>query len=201
MSSSERKEAIVREAIRLFSERGFRGTTTRELAAAVGVTEPVLYQHFATKRDLYTAIIDTKSREGHDKLGAELERYIEMNDDLGFFTRLGELAMDWYEGSPEFIRLLYFSALEGHELSEIAHERLATSFFEMIAGYIQRRIDAGALRQVDAKLAARSFVGMVAYYAIGTTIFRCPQTADRKVVISTMVSIFLDGMSARNVRE
>ena len=64
MSSEERRAAIVHAACRLFAERGFRGTTTRELAAAVGVTEPVLYEHFRTKRDLYSAIIGEKAKAG-----------------------------------------------------------------------------------------------------------------------------------------
>lgn len=58
LSSSARRAAILDEAVKLFSEKGFRGVTTRELAAAVGVTEPVLYQHFETKRDLYRALIE-----------------------------------------------------------------------------------------------------------------------------------------------
>jgi len=62
MRGEERHAAIVRCAIRLFAEKGFRGATTRELAASVGVTEPVLYQHFETKRDLYAAIIEAKAR-------------------------------------------------------------------------------------------------------------------------------------------
>ena len=60
MRGEERYAAIVRCAIRLFAEKGFRGATTRELASALGVTEPVLYRHFPTKRDLYNAIIEAK---------------------------------------------------------------------------------------------------------------------------------------------
>ena len=59
MTATERRAAIIQAAMKLFSERGFRGTTTREIASAVGVSEPVLYQHFPSKGDLYTAIIET----------------------------------------------------------------------------------------------------------------------------------------------
>ncbi len=64
MKSEERRAAIVRSAIHLFAEKGFRGTTTRELAAAAGITEPVLYQHFRAKSDLYSAIIEAKAGGG-----------------------------------------------------------------------------------------------------------------------------------------
>ena len=58
LSSQERRAGIISAAIRLFSEKGFRGATTRELASIVGVSEPVLYQHFSTKRDIYSAILE-----------------------------------------------------------------------------------------------------------------------------------------------
>ena len=48
MRSVERRAAIVRSASRLFAEKGFSGATTRELASALAVSEPVLYQHFRT---------------------------------------------------------------------------------------------------------------------------------------------------------
>ncbi|MFM9597624.1 TetR/AcrR family transcriptional regulator, partial [Streptomyces scabiei] len=64
LSRAERRAAIIEAAIELFSEKGFRGTTTRELAQAVGVSEPVLYQHFATKKELYIAILSEKAVAG-----------------------------------------------------------------------------------------------------------------------------------------
>ncbi len=48
LTGPQRRVAILNAAIDLFASRGFQGTTTREIAAAVGVTEPVLYQHFET---------------------------------------------------------------------------------------------------------------------------------------------------------
>src|SRR5436190_2837584 len=89
LTSEERKASIVEAAIRLFGEKGFRGTTTREIAAAVGVSEPILYEHFKTKSDLYAAIIDSSSQKGVDLLAALADRYSKIDDDEGFFTEFG----------------------------------------------------------------------------------------------------------------
>ena len=89
MTSEERRAAIIEAAARIFAEKGFRGTTTRELAAAVGVTEPVLYEHFRTKRDLYSAIIGEKAKEGMAILSALYETIRRAEDDVGFFNALG----------------------------------------------------------------------------------------------------------------
>ncbi|HEX7551437.1 MAG TPA: helix-turn-helix domain-containing protein, partial [Candidatus Methylomirabilis sp.] len=57
----ERRRQIIEAAATLFSRKGFRGTTTREIAGAVGVSEAMLFKHFATKEELYAAIIEAKS--------------------------------------------------------------------------------------------------------------------------------------------
>src|SRR5918997_402597 len=71
MAGEDRRRQIVDVAMRLFSERGFRGTTTKEIATAAGVSEAIIFRHFATKDELYTAIIDHKACSGEM---ADLER-------------------------------------------------------------------------------------------------------------------------------
>src|SRR5215208_8490986 len=64
MCADDRRRQIAEVAMRLFSERGFRGTTTKEIAQAAGVSEAIIFRHFATKEELYTAIIDYKGCGG-----------------------------------------------------------------------------------------------------------------------------------------
>ncbi len=64
MAGEQRRSQIVRVAMRLFSRRGFRGTTTKEIARAAGVSEAMVFRHFATKEELYSAIIDDKACAG-----------------------------------------------------------------------------------------------------------------------------------------
>jgi TetR/AcrR family transcriptional regulator len=58
LPAAERRQAIVDTALRVFSEGSYRGTTTAEIAREAGVSEPILYRHFASKRDLYLAAIE-----------------------------------------------------------------------------------------------------------------------------------------------
>jgi AcrR family transcriptional regulator len=58
LPAAERRLALVETAVRVFSEGSYRGTTTAEIARAAGVSEPILYRHFASKRDLYLAALD-----------------------------------------------------------------------------------------------------------------------------------------------
>jgi AcrR family transcriptional regulator len=65
LPAAERRLAIVEAAIRVFTEGSYRGTTTAEIARAAGVSEPILYRHFASKRDLYLAALDRAWSQAH----------------------------------------------------------------------------------------------------------------------------------------
>jgi AcrR family transcriptional regulator len=58
LPAAERRQALIDTAIRVFSDGSYRGTTTAEIARAAGVSEPILYRHFASKRDLYLAALE-----------------------------------------------------------------------------------------------------------------------------------------------
>lgn len=196
MKSSERRAAIVSSAVRLFAEKGFRGTTTRALAAAAGVTEPVIYQHFARKSELYAAIIEAKAAQGQHR-GAELRALAAGTDDRAFFTALAGAIFSRYEEDPAFIRLLLFSILERHELAGMFYERRMVRIYDLVAGYIRRRVREGAFRPVDPRIAARAFIGMVAEHGTTDALFGRPAArSGRQRIIRQLVDLFLSGITA-----
>ena len=194
MSGEERRQQIIRTACKLFSEKGFRGVTTRELATAVGVTEPVLYEHFRTKRDLYSAMIEVKATEGMQKIEAISREFGQGSDDRGFFCQLGRLIAAWYRDDPVFVRLLLFSSLENHELKQLFHER-SGDFFKIVQSYIERRKKVGAFRSIRSDLAARAFFGMIAHYALTAFVFGfAPLPGGDEEVIDEMVDLYMKGL-------
>jgi AcrR family transcriptional regulator len=58
LPAEERRRAIVQAALRVFSSGSYAGSTTAEIAREAGVSEPVLYRHFPSKRDLWAACLD-----------------------------------------------------------------------------------------------------------------------------------------------
>jgi AcrR family transcriptional regulator len=58
MAAEERRRCVIGAACRVFAKSSYRGATTAEIARESGVTEPVLYRHFPSKRDLYLACLD-----------------------------------------------------------------------------------------------------------------------------------------------
>ena len=58
LTAVERRQAVLDTAGRVFSRSSYRGATTAEIAREAGITEPILYRHFGSKRDLYLACLD-----------------------------------------------------------------------------------------------------------------------------------------------
>lgn len=63
LAAPERRAALLECACRVFADGSYRGTTTAEIAREAGVTEPILYRHFDSKRDLYLACLDRSWRD------------------------------------------------------------------------------------------------------------------------------------------
>ena len=63
LPAAERRQALLDTALRIFSARSYRGVTTADIAREAGVSEPVLYRHFDSKRDLYLACVEEAWQE------------------------------------------------------------------------------------------------------------------------------------------
>jgi AcrR family transcriptional regulator len=59
LPAAERRQAIVDAALKVFVAGSYRGSTTAEIAREAGISEPILYRHFASKRDLYLACLES----------------------------------------------------------------------------------------------------------------------------------------------
>ena len=194
VSGEERRRQIIEAATTLFSRKGFRGTTTREIARAVGVSEAMLFKHFATKEELYAAIIEAKSHV--EQLMDTVVEAAERGDDAEVLRTLAREMIARTRTDPTLMRLTFFSALEGHALSDMMFRSRVQQLDDFLSRYIARRIAAGAFRAVDPLQAAWNFSGMVAYHVQRRELFgqKPPRhlTSDRAV--EEIVQLFLNGV-------
>lgn len=73
LPAAQRREQLLDVAAELFAERGYARATTNELAKAAGVTEPIIYRHFKSKRDLFVALIERTGRQTLEQWEEDLE--------------------------------------------------------------------------------------------------------------------------------
>jgi AcrR family transcriptional regulator len=199
MNAEDRKLQILRVAVSLFSQKGFGGTTTREIAQAAGVSEAMVFRHFATKQELYSAILDHKACSG-DSMNPEqmVAEALKQKDDAKVFEQLALGALNHHECDPEFQRLLLHSALEGHELAEMFFEKFIRRVYELLGGYIEERQRDGAMIKIAPSIIVRSFIGMIIHHSLNNNLW---DTSRRLLKISNedaakhFTDILLNGIS------
>lgn len=197
-TSQERQAGLIAAAASLFAAKGFNGTTTKEIARAAGVSEALVFKHFPTKRALYGAILAEKVTV--NELLEAVEVSAKKRDDRRVFTLIAGFRIRPHVDST-LLRLLLFSALEGHELSEMFFGKHHRVFYDHLATYIETRITEGAFRNVDPLLAARAFIGMVVHHRLLHEIFGVPTDRPHDVTVSTYVELFLTGLVREPVEQ
>ncbi len=176
MSGDRRREQILDTAVNLFSQKGFKGTTTKEIARAAGVSEAMVFKHFASKDELYGAILHTKGcREGVQRFpweeNAKLKKALNQKDDRAVFYHIALDAMTKHQSDVGFMRLLFYSALEEHELAERFFNEFVERVYEFIGGYIAERQRDGAFRKMNPRIAVRAFLGMLIHHSLNNILW------------------------------
>src|SRR5580765_4487898 len=87
LPAEERRALLLETACRVFSHGSYRGVTTAEIAREAGITEPVLYRHFASKRDLYFACIEEAWRQVRAAWDSALAEDASSTDWIGTIQR------------------------------------------------------------------------------------------------------------------
>jgi AcrR family transcriptional regulator len=176
MPADVRREQILQTAVDLFSQKGFKGTTTKEIAKAAGVSEAIIFRHFTTKDELYGAILHSKSCgdglhrfpwEGNE----ELQNAIRERDDFAVFFNFALQAMNNQQKDVAFMRLLFFSALEEHELAARFFGEFVSHAYGFLGEYIRDRQEQGAMREVDPRVVVRAFLGMIIHHSLNNTLW------------------------------
>ncbi|MFB3813796.1 MAG: TetR/AcrR family transcriptional regulator [Terriglobales bacterium] len=171
VSAEDRRHQILETATALFARQGYEGTTTRQIAERAQVNEAIIFRHFPTKEDLYWAVIEHKCQEGQGKkIVAELVASGAKPQEL--FVGIAQRFLRMRQQDSSLGRLLLFSALENHKLSQRFFQVHIAELYESLAQYIRRQMEAGVFRSdVDPLLAARGFWGMVVYHFMVQELF------------------------------
>jgi TetR/AcrR family transcriptional regulator len=191
-----KRQHILKAAMELFARKGFRGTTTRDLASQADVNEAIIFRYFTNKTELYRAILEEKAQQSRDEHYIKVEQLAQTSDARTFLEFLGNQFLERHEQDSTFMRLLLFSALEGHELADMFLSSLEVR--DPMVSYMERQMAEGTFRRMDPVLASRAFLGMFVCHIQMQEIFGRKGKAEfeREDVVKAFVSIFLSGMKA-----
>jgi AcrR family transcriptional regulator len=152
LSAEARKEAIVEAVQDVFAEKGFDGTTTRELAKAAGVSEALLYKHFPSKESLYAAMLDGCAK---GPTFAEASRILALDASTSTLVVMVHFMISHYVlGRPgdrhraALNSLLVRSLLGDGEFVRLMHKKLAAAWLKKFEACLQAAAKAGEMREV-----------------------------------------------------
>jgi AcrR family transcriptional regulator len=138
LNAVARREQLLDVALEVFARAGYHGASMNDVADAAGVTKPVLYQHFESKRDLYQALLD----EVGARLLAAISTATAGTTDGREQTELGFRAyFHWVAEDEDAFRLLYGSGARRDEEFNRAVRRVTAGAAAAIAPLIAAAID------------------------------------------------------------
>jgi TetR/AcrR family transcriptional regulator len=166
LAATERRAAVLQTACRVFSQGSYRGTTTAEIAREAGVSEPILYRHFASKRDLYLACIDEAWRQVRAIWEAALAQEGDGPERFSAMGRALHASKEKYLLSSLWVQALT-EASEDPEIRRHMRRHLR-DVNDYVSGVITRAQDAGWIQaDRDAVAEAWIFIAVGLLGAIG----------------------------------
>jgi AcrR family transcriptional regulator len=187
-----RREQIVEAAVRLFAQHGFDGTSTRQIAQEVGITEGLIFHYFPTKADLLTAVLETH----HSFLGA-LQALLAQAYNQPTALVLASIASEWLKTlrrEAAFTSVLLGTAQTNPQVGEIL-QTLIQQGITHLAAYLRGRVQAGELRsdlpiETSAHLFFSSLIiFFVAYRSLSDTAWDAGVTT----FVQEMLSVWFTG--------
>jgi AcrR family transcriptional regulator len=192
------RQAILDAALALFAEKGYFGTSLRDVARAVGVRESALYNYFPGKESLFEALLAAESAEKVEHLGAILDEPV--SDAHETLERLATFMLDRFV-MPRQQQLFRILMADGMRLARDGRinliERMGSGLprFEAI---MQRLMAEGWLRDGDPELFVMQFIGPLLFWrqrhAVG---IRSAAIRHRHAFARAHVEQFLNGTAVR----
>jgi AcrR family transcriptional regulator len=150
LSREQRRAQLIRAGVAAFARRGFAETGLEDVAREAGVTRAIIYRHFASKTELYQAILDRTQAQLREHLGSP-EQY-----DENTVRALVRAACD----DPDGFRLLFAHAEREPEFAALAEQRNRVAA-ETAEGYLRDRLPDAAHRRWIAGLIPKLTIELI----------------------------------------
>ncbi len=188
---TEREVQILDAAARLFSEKGFHRTTTRDIAREADVSEGTLYNYFDSKNDMLMGIM-TRLNEAQ-QLNYQLEKSFP-DDATQTLHALLENRQNFIGQNRNMIQAVLSEILVDPDLRKRYYDELMEPLLSRLEEHIQRRIDLGEKLTGEPAIMARLLVGLLNGLFI-LSVIGDPVTIERwNVLDDSILEIFLNGI-------
>jgi AcrR family transcriptional regulator len=192
--AARRREQLLAVALALFSERGYRGTSVRDITRAAGVTEAVLYHYFANKADLWAAVLATYAPFG------QVDRILEEAAATPLEEALGAVARELLRLLRERQQLVLTLLSEAPVEPDVARvlEQFLDEVESALAAFFARRQARGEIAaDVDVAAAARVVQGALLVRLLTTALTPHGDEAADNATVERLTHLLVGGLAPR----
>ena len=192
MRKAETNRKLLDATMKLISEKGYLGATTREIAGLAGVTELTLFRHFGTKERLFEELLNSRT------FLPPLRELLPALDDLCYEDALRLVAMRFLLSLKErksMVKIMYSEVTIYPDKIKRLYNKYLDDLRSTLAIYFGALQKQGVLRQVSPELSARIFLGMLFSYFRSEEIMRDGGMTKSKMErhVRELVDIFMHG--------
>ena len=197
--TQDRKEEILMTAIKIFSERGFDNTTTKEIASEAGIAEGTIFRYFKTKKDILDSAIikfidmaDDSNIIGPvlDTLGNAKDK-----DESEVIYEILKERINFINKNINIIKTVFGELLINNELREKWMDKIIYKVKDAASVYIEEKIKEGKFRDVNEIVAIRSLAGMVFAYEFQKNMMNgLMGIEDEDAEIRMIVDLYINGL-------
>ncbi|AFQ42727.1 TetR/AcrR family transcriptional regulator [Desulfosporosinus meridiei] len=188
-TTEERRQDILEAALNIFTEKGYNGSTTAEIAKAAGVAEGTIFRHFATKKELLIAVLKPKILTGIISLDKEQE------DPVEFFRCFLKNRLELIKENDGLVRFMFAEAQYHDEVREALSNGILGDGINIVKPWFNKGVEEGVFKPIPFPAMMRSFMGMVLFYGIFNHVF--PGFSPEKTIdeaADQILELFLNGL-------
>jgi AcrR family transcriptional regulator len=192
LQAEERRIQIMDTALKVFAEKGFRGTSIKDIAEAAEISQGLMYHYFASKGDLLKATIEYYS------FLPELRRILADKENQPADKVLKEIAnkfLDMLEAKKSLVKILIRDVAFDPEVSD-AWANLCQEGVLLLKKYIDGRINSGEFRPHNSEVTARCMLANIVMYHFTKDVFKSSRTTKAEYVEEVLSNI-LKGIGQR----
>jgi AcrR family transcriptional regulator len=191
MKIKDTRENILEAGLKVFSSKGYRGATTREIALKAGVAEITLFRHFESKEKLFQDLLNRYS------FLPALKGLLPGLKELSYRDALLVVARTFFEilmQRKELIRIIHGEILRSARPNAV-FEAFIDETLRTMADCFSLYQKKGELRRFDPEIAARAFLGLFISFFLMEEVFREKSMSPKKRdgILREFVDIFIRG--------
>lgn len=193
LTSNPARERIIDASLQMFGERGFKGSTTKEIARKAMVNEVTIFRLFGSKRDLFEAVIVERSPLALIKRDISFDPDADIED---LFVQNAKAVLGILRSNKHLFMVMFGEVWRQSRTRSTISDVLMKKGIEFGAEFMRIQMERGRVRRMDSEVAARAWMGMVQAYFITADLLegRSPSPEDDGRIIRGFASIFLDGV-------